>query len=239
MSYCSPRTHLDRFTGAFAVAALGLLLSGCSLEKRTLMSGFHVEQLSKPKRVEHSAQQAREVFMLERESAADVFAVSNALNPTLSNPEPQAFMNRSRRPAPTSTWVEQPTPFVEIHVDLIAPTDTTASTELAIENNKLRHRAIGRGLLSLVFSVMALTWAADASMVLIALIGIFLAVGAVKWFILAGKPEQLRLRREEQIRARQDRSLKAILIRILKWLLGIPIAFVLFLGMWFTIFGGI
>jgi hypothetical protein len=39
--------------------------------------------------------------------------------------------------------------------------------------------------------------------------------------------------------ARQDRSLKAILIRILKWLLGIPIAFVLFLGMWFTIFGGI
>jgi len=224
-----------------------LVASGCSLEKRTLMSGFHIEHRSKGSHrtpAQHQPQQVTSVV----ESASNVYASSAAINPEFSEPETNVSAPiRGHADAPES---HRPTDaFVPFHnVVAFAIADTTTSAEKSFEAspeftqrelNRWRGRAILRALMSITAAAIAFISAAIDGFALSYFLGIIFMLSAIKWIILAGRPGRLRMWRDERARARQDRTIKSILIRVLKWLLAIPISIALLLGLLFSLAGGL
>lgn len=237
------------FTNGWLLLTLlfALIASGCSIEKRTLMEGFHVQHRGKSAHAappEHRPQQVTSMA----ESVSDAYASSEAIGPDFFESEPQLF-------APTRMHVVTPKLHRSAH-SFVPPqedatttlTDTTASAKTTLHKspdftesdlNKWRGRAILRALMSLSAAAVAFLWAAIDGIALTYFLGIIFALSAIKWIVQAGRPERLRAWRDERARARQNRSIKSILIRVLKWLLAIPIAIALLLGLLFSMSGGL
>lgn len=237
------------FTNGWLLLTLlfALVASGCSLEKRTLMAGFHVQHRGKSAHAvpaEHRPQQVTSMA----ESVSDAYASSEAIGPDFFESEPQLF-------APTRMHVVTPKlhrsahSFVPPQEDATtALADTTAGAGIPLDEspefsqrdlNKWRGRAILRALMSLSAAAIAFVSAAVSGFTLPYFLGIIFVLSVMKWFILATSPKRLRKWRDERERARQDRSIKSILIRLLKWLLAIPLSIALLLGLLFSMSGGL
>jgi hypothetical protein len=224
-----------------------LFASGCSIEKRTLMSGFHVEHRSKATRKAPAEPLPQQVTSVT-ESAPEAYASSEAINPDFFEPETNVFA-QTRMHAVTEESHRPTNSFVATNdVVAVAIADSTAGTEKTLEAspeftprdlNRWRGRAIFRALMSLTAAAIAFISAAIDGFALSYFLGIIFILSAIKWIIRAGKPEQLRKWRDERARARQDRTFKSILIRVLKWLLAIPLSIALFLGLLFSLSGGL
>lgn len=227
-----------------------LVASGCSLEKRTLMSGFHVEYRGKDVHTPPTNWQPEQVTW-KTEPDLDAYAASEGAVPALTEREAAPFLPSSleavtHRP-PSSTHVFLPDREV-VKVAPITHPDTVAGSEIAgaalpeltpLEQKIWRRRAISRGITSLTGAALAFLWAAVESWGLPFFFGILFLLSAVKWFVLATKPKRLRQWRDEKLEARENRSPKSILIRTLKWLLAIPIAIGLVFGLLLSLSGGL
>lgn len=227
-----------------------LFASGCSIEKRTLMSGFHVEHRSKASH-NHSANWQPEQVTWKTEPDLDAYAASEGAVPAFTEREAAPFLPSSleaitlRPPSSTHSFLPAK---VAIKAAPIAHLDTAAGSEIAgaaypeltpLEQDLWRRRAISRGITSLTGAALAFLWAAVESWGLPFFFGILFLLSAVKWFVLATKPKRLRQWRDEKLEARENRSPKSILIRVLKWLLAIPIAIALLLGLLLSMSGGL
>lgn len=224
-----------------------LVASGCSLEKRTLMSGFHVEHRSKASHrtpAQHQPQQVTSVV----ESTSNVYASSEAIEPEFSEPETNVYNPIRMHDDATALYSSAHSPAPAHKVMAVAIADTTSSAGKSFEAspeftqrelNRWRGRAILRALMSLTAAAIAIISAAIDGFALSYFLGIIFMLSAIKWIILAGRPGRLRMWRDERARARQDRTFKSILIRVLKWLLAIPISIALLLGLLFSLAGGL
>jgi hypothetical protein len=227
-----------------------LVASGCSIEKRTLMSGFHVEHRGKDV-YNHPANWQPEQVTCKTEPDSDAYAASEDAVPALTERDAAPFLPSSleavtHRP-PSSMHVFSPDREA-MKVAPIAHPDTAAGTEITgaafpeltpLEQDLWRRRAISRGITSLTGAALAFLWAAVASWGLPFFFGMLFLLSAVKWFVLATKPMRLRQWRDEKLEARENRSPKSILIRTLKWLLAIPIAIGLVFGLLLSLSGGL
>ena len=229
---------------------VALVASGCSLEKRTLMSGFHVEHRGKDMH-NHPANWQPEQVTWKTDPDSDAYAATEGAVPALTEREAAPFFPGSleavtQRP-PSSTHVFLPDREA-VKVAPIAHPDTVAGSEIAgaafpeltpLEQKIWRRRAISRGITSITGAALAFLWAAVESWGLPFFFGILFLLSAVKWFVLATKPKRLRQWRDEKLEARENRSPKSILIRTLKWLLAIPIAIGLVFGLLLSLSGGL
>jgi hypothetical protein len=237
-----------KFTRGWLLAALlfALVASGCTIEKRTLMSGFHVEHRSKAAQgppAERLPEQAPSVA----KTTSDAYASSEASGPDFFEPEADRVLTRMHTVAPESHGSTHAfAPSYEAAV--VALADTTAGPmDSMIESpeftkrelNKWRARSILRALMSLSAAAIAFVSAAVDGFALSYFLGIIFVLAAVKWLILATSPKRLRKWRDERARARQDRTLKSILIRVLKWLIAVPLSIALLLGLLFSMSGGL
>ena len=227
-----------------------LVASGCSVQKRTLMSGFHVEHRGKDMH-NHPANWQPEQVTCKTEPDLDAYAASEGVVPSFTEREAAPFIPSSleavtHRP-PSSTHSFLPAKEA-LKVAPVAHPDTVAGSEIAgaaspeltpLEQNLWRRRAISRGITSLTVATLAFAWAVFESWGLPFFFGLLFLLSAVKWFILATKPTRLRQWRDEKIEARENRTPKSILIRVLKWLLAIPIAIALLLGILLSMSGGL
>jgi hypothetical protein len=237
------------FTNGWLLLALlfALIASGCSLEKRTLMSGFHVEHRVKAAHAAPAAHRPQQVTSMA-ESVSDACASSEDIGLDFSEPEPQLIASTRMHIGAPELHRSARSSIPLREVPTTALTDTTASAEASLDKfpeftesdlDKWRGRAFLRALMSLSAAIVAFLWAAIDGIALIYFLGIIFALSAIKWLVLAGRPDRLRAWRDERARARENRSIKPILIRVLKWLLAIPIAIALLLGLLFSLSGGL
>ena len=227
-----------------------LVASGCSVQKRTLMSGFHVEHRGKDVH-NPPANWQPEQRTWTTEPDSDAYAASEGAVPALTKREAAPFLPSSLEavtPRPPSSTHSLLPPEEAIKVAPIAHPNTVAESEITgvvspeftpLEQDKWRRRAILRGIISLTGTALAFFWAVAESWVLPIIFGMLFLLSAIKWFVLPSKPERLRQWRDEKTEARENRSPKSILIRTLKWLLAIPIAIGLIIGVLLSLSSGL
>ena len=210
---------------ALATLLLALVASGCSLEKRTLMSGFHLEHRGKPMQVHPTllndadgvdfAQHIRPGMMhhVERASAS-LGPLPVKLNPLT--------------PTRLGTSQEIPTAQVAFEPDLNTKrlqSSLEPEEDLTEIKQSAQRKVWTRVALAITSVILGMSWGGGPFVALIA--GIFL-ISALKWRTIARREELLRIQSQKEIK-KSERTPRQKFFGVFTWLFAIPISIVLFI----------
>ena len=202
-----------------------LIASGCSIEKRTLLSGFHLEHRGKPVQVHPTllnavdgndfAQHRRPGMMHHVEQA------STSLGPLPFKLNPLA---------PTRLGASQEIPSALVAFE---PVLNTNRLQLSLEpeedltemKQSAQTKAWTRFALAITSVVLGMLWGGGPFVALFA--GIFL-ISAFKWRTIARREDLLRIQSQKEIK-KSERTPRQKFFGVFTWLFAIPISIVLFI----------
>lgn len=226
MSLMNTLTRVE-FANSWLLVPLlfALVASGCSVQKRTLMPGFHVEHRGKPVQLHPTLLQAVDgVDFAQHRRPGMMYHVeqaSTSLGPLPIKLNPLA---------PTRLGASQQIPTAQVAFEPVLNTKWLQSSlepeeDLTAMKQSAQTKAWIRGALAITSVVLGMSWGGGPFVALFA--GIFL-ISALKWRTIARREDLLRIQSQKEIK-KSERTPRQKFFGVFTWLFAIPISIVLFI----------
>ena len=215
------------FTNGWLLLTLlfALIASGCSIEKRTLMEGFHLEHRGKPVQVHPTLL-----------NAVDGIDFAQHRRPGMMHHVEQASTSLGPLPfklnplAPTRLGASQEIPSALVAFEPVLNTKRLQSSlepeeDLTEIKQSAQRKVWTRVALAITSVVLGMSWGGGPFVALIA--GIFL-ISALKWRTIARREDLLRIQSQKEIK-KSERTPRQKFFGVFTWLFAIPISIVLFI----------
>lgn len=202
-----------------------LIASGCSIEKRTLMEGFHLEHRGKPVQVHPTLL-----------NAVDGIDFAQHRRPGMMHHVEQASTSLGPLPfklnplAPTRLGASQEIPSALVAFEPVLNTKRLQSSlepeeDLTEIKQSAQRKVWTRVALAITSVILGMSWGGGPFVALIA--GIFL-ISALKWRTIARREDLLRIQSQKEIK-KSERTPRQKFFGVFTWLFAIPISIVLFI----------